>query len=45
MAMGLEKSFNLAQQLPEIETYLVFVDENGTINTKYTSGLETLINH
>ena len=44
MAMGMEKAFNLAQKLPEIEAYLVYFDENGTIETKYTGGLEGVIN-
>ena len=45
MAMGMEKAFNLAQKLPEVETYLVYFDENGTAVTKYTAGLEGIINN
>jgi len=29
MAMGMEKAFNLAQKLPAIEAYLVYLDKNG----------------
>lgn len=43
MAMGLEKAFNLAQKLPEIEAYLVYFDENEKVQTKYTTGLEGVI--
>ncbi len=39
MAMGMEKAFNLAQKLPEIEAYLLYLDENGETSTKYTEGL------
>lgn len=45
MTMGMEKAFNLAQKLPEIETYLVYFDENGTVQTKYTAGLEGVIDN
>lgn len=45
MAMGMEKAFNLAQKLPEIEVYLVYFDENGTVVTKHTDGLEGVINN
>lgn len=44
MAMGMEKAFNLAEKLPEIEVYLVYLNENGKIVTKYTKGLEGIIN-
>ncbi len=44
MAMGMEKAFNLAQKLPEIEAYLVYLDENGAAVTKYTAGLEGVLN-
>ena len=44
MTMGMEKAFNLAQKLPEIEAYLVYFDEDGTVKTKYTAGLEGVIN-
>jgi len=43
MSMGMEKAFNLAQKLPEIEAYLVYFDKNGTVQTKYTTGLEGVI--
>jgi len=45
MAMGMEKAFNLAEKLPEIEAYLVYFDENGNVKTKYTDGLEGVINN
>ncbi len=45
MTMGMEKAFNLAQKLPEIEAYLVYFDENGTVQTKYTAGLEGVIDN
>ncbi len=45
MAMGMEKAFNLAQKIPEIEAYLVYFDENGNVITKYTNGLEGVINN
>ena len=44
MAMGIEKAFNLAEKLPEIEAYLVYLNKNGKIVTKYTIGLENVIN-
>lgn len=43
MAMGMEKAFNLAEKLPEIEAYLVYFDENGTTVTKHTAGLEGIL--
>ncbi len=43
MTMGMEKAFNLAQKSPKIETYLVYFDEKGTVQTKYTAGLEGVI--
>jgi len=43
MAMGTEKAFNLAQKLPEIDAYLVYFDENGNVQTKYTTGLKGVI--
>ncbi|MEM1123031.1 MAG: FAD:protein FMN transferase [Bacteroidota bacterium] len=39
MAMGMEKAFNLAQKLPDVEAYLLYVDENGETAIKYTEGL------
>lgn len=45
MSMGMEKAFNLAQKLPEIEVYLVYFDENDKVQTKYTAGLEGVINN
>ena len=45
MTMGMEKAFNLAQKLPEIEAYLVYFDENGDVQTKYTPGLEGVIDN
>lgn len=44
MAMGMEKAFNLAEELSEIEAYLVYFNENGKIVSKYTQGLEGVIN-
>ena len=43
MAMGMEKAFNLAQNLPEIQAYLVYFDKNGIAVTKYTAGLEKFL--
>ncbi len=43
MTMGMEKAFNLAQKLPGTEAYLVYFDEDGTVKTKYTAGLEGTI--
>ena len=45
MTMGMEKAFNLAQKLPEIEAYLVYFDENGIVQTKYPAGLEGVIDN
>lgn len=39
MAMGMEKAFNLAQKLPEIEAYLLYLDGNGETAIRYTKGL------
>lgn len=39
MAMGLDKALSLVQELPEIEAYFVFLNEEGEIKTHYTTGL------
>ena len=36
MAMGMEKAFNLAKKLPEVEAYFVYLDKNGTKAVSYT---------
>ena len=44
MAMGMEKAFNLAQKLPEIDAYLLYLDKNGEMVSKYTQGVKGIIN-
>ena len=44
MAMGMEKAFNLAEKLPEIEAYLLYFDQKGETVAKYTNGLKGIIN-
>lgn len=36
MAMGLEKAFALAQELPELEVYFIYSDAQGNLKEKYT---------
>lgn len=42
MAMGLEKAYELASRLPEVEAYFIYSTEDGAMATRYTSGLEHL---
>lgn len=42
MAMGLEKAFELASRLPEVEAYFIFSTESGAMATRYTPELEKL---
>ncbi|MDC0230438.1 FAD:protein FMN transferase [Aureispira] len=44
MAMGVEKSYDLANQLPEIDAYFVFSDTNGIMQEKYTSKVKEMMN-
>ena len=43
MAMGVEKAFALAEQLPNVDVYLVHSDEEGNLKEKYTAKVETLM--
>lgn len=39
MVMGLEEAFTLAEQLEDIEALFIYSDENGNMQTDYTSGV------
>jgi len=43
MVMGLEKSYHLIEQLPDIEAYFIFSDENGDYQIKSTPAMKELI--
>ncbi|TLX76122.1 FAD:protein FMN transferase [Labilibacter sediminis] len=43
MVMGLEKSMELIESLPNTEGYFIYVDENGNNQVSYTSGFGDLI--
>jgi len=40
MVMGLEKAYDLAKKLPNIEAYFIFSDENGRYSIKSTSAMK-----
>ena len=42
MVMGLEKAFNLSEELPEIEAIFIYNDENGKYKIKYTSYMQEI---
>jgi thiamine biosynthesis lipoprotein len=44
MVLGVEKALSLAESDPEIEIYLVFSRPDGSMETRYTSGLNALFN-
>lgn len=44
MVLGVEKALSLAQRLPEIEVYLIFSRPDGSMEARYTSGLNDLFN-
>lgn len=43
MAMGLDKAWELVNELPEIEAYFIYSDETGDFQTKYTEGLAAFL--
>ena len=43
MVMGLGKSMELIEKLPNTEGYFIYVDDNGSNQIRYTSGFEQLI--
>lgn len=43
MVMGLEKAYDLAEKLPNIEAYFIFSDENGRYSIKSTSAMEQCV--
>lgn len=43
MVMGIEKAYKLVQELPDIEAYFIYNDENGKYQEKMTPALESLI--
>ncbi len=43
MAMGLDKAYALAMELPEIEAYLIYSDNNGNLQEKYTPKVKELM--
>lgn len=44
MVLGVEKALSLAESNPDIELYLVFSRPDGSMETRYTSGLNALFN-
>lgn len=44
MVLGVEKALSLAQSLPDIEVYLIFSRPDGSMEARYTSGLNDLFN-
>lgn len=42
MAMGLDKAFDLAQTLPNVEVYFIYSDAEGNLAEKYTKGAEAM---
>ncbi len=43
MVMGVDKSYELIETLPNAEGYFIYVDEQGENQVKYTTGFENLI--
>lgn len=44
MVLGVEKALSLAESKPELEIYLIFSRPDGSMETRYTSGLNALFN-
>jgi thiamine biosynthesis lipoprotein len=44
MVLGVEKALSLAESNPEIDIYLIFSRPDGSMETRYTSGLKPLFN-
>lgn len=42
MALGVDKAFQLATELPDIEGYFIFSKPDGSLNVRYTEGLAPL---
>ena len=42
MVMGLEKAFNLAEKLPEIEAIFIYNDDSGEYQIKYTDQMQEI---
>ncbi len=42
MAMGIEKAFEMANSIPELEAFFIY-DDNGETKVKYTEGMKALI--
>lgn len=43
MAMGLDRAWELVNQLPDIEAYFIYSDEQGAFQTKHTEGLAAFL--
>ena len=43
MVMGLEKALILAEELPEIEAFFIYGNKDGSMDVKYTSGTDALL--
>jgi len=41
MVMGLENCFNFIETLPNVDAYLIYSDEEGILQHKYTKGIES----
>ena len=42
MALGIDKAFQLASELPDVEGYFIFSKSDGSIDVRYTEGLAPL---
>ena len=43
MVMGLDKALKLAEELPEIEAFFIYGNEDGSMDVKYTGGADVFL--
>ena len=43
MVMGLDKAWEIAQNIPDIDAYFIYSDENGKMNVKFTALFDRMI--
>jgi len=43
MVMGLDKAWEIAQNIPDVDAYFIYSDENGQMNVKFTPLFESLL--
>jgi len=43
MTMGLEKAYQTAKALPDLEAYFLYTQNDGTIGVKYTNGVKDFL--